>query len=213
MLYHAKFLTKDLTGKTVEALASDSIFPLDGRGTFNTMKLKTFTQLYRLRNVQSEYIGFRIYKKGFSLGTIEFKTREELERSASYPSKELIDFIDRKKESNNYFDETDMSDPRNYDDSQHFFEETHVSEPRNYDDSQPVGPDGMNDAERQTLDEQNLEAAQTHDQCPKCSSENMFGLGYELLGEEVTQDYQCGECDCKFMQTFNLSGCTIKGDE
>lgn len=62
MKVYAQFLTKDLSGYLVEALGSDGVFILDGRNNVDTWKIDAMMRMHKLRNVQPDFIGYRIYK-------------------------------------------------------------------------------------------------------------------------------------------------------
>jgi len=60
MKYHIQFFTKDLKGRIVEALGSDSVFILDGRNSINTMIQDGIAQANRLKAIQPYYIKFEV---------------------------------------------------------------------------------------------------------------------------------------------------------
>lgn len=61
-MVYVKFLTTDLQGKEVEAMGSDSVFIIDGRNTKLNMIFDGIARLNRLKNVHTDYIGFKIIK-------------------------------------------------------------------------------------------------------------------------------------------------------
>lgn len=65
MKNYVKFLTKDLTGRVVEALASDSIHPIDGRLSIeNACRIALQVMMKKNVYLGKAYVGYIIYKKG-----------------------------------------------------------------------------------------------------------------------------------------------------
>ena len=62
MRYYTQFLTRDLAGNIVEAIASDGVFILDGRNSLDNMINDSYEHMTSLSIVQPRYMGFMIMR-------------------------------------------------------------------------------------------------------------------------------------------------------